>query len=344
MCIMISGIGGAVPENSLSNEAISASINTSPEWIRTRTGIQSRFHAGTGATTSALAAEAARNAIASSGTGDGIDMLLLATTTPDRLCPATAPKVAHLLGLGPISAVDVSAVCSGFIYALQLAAGVLAAGTAKRVLVIGAEIFSAILDPEDRTTFPIFGDGAGAMILEAGDVDHLIDVVTGSDGEFEALITRRGLGVEAHFDPAMDGREDAFFRMEGRTVFHKAVETMAHSLSALLRKNHVDIADLDFLVAHQANARILSTLGEELGLSPEKILISLDKFGNTSAASIPLGLADAAEGARLKPGDTIALTAFGGGLTWGSALLTWPNLPISRPVSRLTFPPSSPSR
>ncbi len=335
MGVIISGIGGAVPANEISNEAISERVDTTPDWIFARTGIRTRYHAGSGATTSGLAAEAARNAIISSGTDRNIDLVLLATTTPDRLCPATAPKVAYQLGLGSISAVDISAVCSGFIYALQLAVGALSAGMASRVLVIGAEIFSTILDPADRTTLPIFGDGAGALIVEIGDDQHVLDVSTGSDGGFEDLITISGRGVEAHFNAAMSGHDDPFFRMEGRTVFQMAVETMARSVSAILEKNCLDIDNLDLVVGHQANARILTTLGEQLGLSAEKIVISLDKFGNTSAASIPLALADAAGIGRVKPGNRIALTAFGGGLTWGSALIIWPHLAASPSITYL---------
>lgn len=335
MGVIISGLGGAVPANQISNETISKRVDTTPDWIFTRTGIRTRYHAGSSATTSGLAAEAAKNAIISSGSDQHIDLLLLATTTPDRLCPATAPKVAYQLGLGPISAVDISAVCSGFIYALQLAVGALSAGMANRVLVIGADIFSSILDPTDRTTLPIFGDGAGALIIENGNDEHVLDVSTGSNGGFEDLITIRGRGVEAHFNATMSGHDDPFFRMEGKIVFQMAVETMARSVSTILEKNRLNIADLDFVVGHQANARILTTLGEHLGLSTEKVIISVEKFGNTSAASIPLALADAANGGRFKPGNRIALTAFGGGLTWGSALIVWPLLAAPPSITTL---------
>ncbi len=327
MSVIISGIGGAAPKNEVSNEAISARVDTTPEWIHSRTGIVNRRHATAGMTTSGLAVEAGRNAIKASGSDRGVDMLLLATATPDRRCPATAPKVAAGLGLGPIPAVDVSAVCSGFIYGLQLAAGMVRAGMANRVLMIGADVFSAILDPDDRTTLPIFGDGAGAVIVERGGPQNLFDVATASDGAFEDLITIRGGGVEAHFNEAMPGRNDRFFRMEGKAVFQMAVTSMTRSVTAILESNGLTLEDIDLVVGHQANSRILAAIGEQLDLPPEKIQISLDKFGNTSAASIPLALIDAAQEQRLAPGDKIALTAFGGGLTWGAALLEWPALP-----------------
>lgn len=335
MGVIITGIGGAVPAKIVSNDDIAQVLDTTSEWISTRTGIQSRRHAEAGVTTSVLAVEAARNAIASSGSRLPIDMVLLATTTPDRACPATAPKVAARLGLGPVSACDVAAVCSGFIYALQLAVGAISARSASRVLVIGAETYSTILDPEDRATFPIFGDGAGAMIVESGEGADVLDVTTGSDGRFEDLITIRGGGSEARLHQAMLGRDDPYFRMEGRTVFAKAVDAMHSSLSDILRRNHLDVARLDFLVGHQANARILATLGEQLGIDPKKVVISLDRYGNTSAASIPLALADAASKSRFTSGSRIALTAFGGGISWGSALICWPDFPVTPAISEV---------
>lgn len=336
MGVIITGIGGAVPARAVSNAEIAKALDTTPDWISTRTGIQSRRHADAGVTTSVLAAEAARNAIASGGSSRPIDMLLLATTTPDRTCPATAPKVASRLGLGPVSACDVAAVCSGFIYALQLAVGAISARSASRILVIGAETYSTILDPNDRGTFPIFGDGAGAMIVEAGEGSDVLDVTTGSDGRFEDLITVRGGGSESRLNHSMIGREDHYFRMEGRTVFAKAVETMVTSLSDILSRNHLSVEALDFVVGHQANARILTALGEQLGIGPEKVVVSLDKYGNTSAASIPLALADAGGTSQFRSGSRIALTAFGGGVSWGSALIRWPKLAEAPAISQVT--------
>lgn len=335
MGVIITGIGGAVPANAVSNVAIAQGLDTTPDWISTRTGIQSRRHSDFGVTTSVLAVEAARNAIASSRSTRPIDMLLLATTTPDRTCPATAPKVAARLGLGPVSACDVAAVCSGFIYALQLAVGAISSRSASRVLVIGAETYSTLLDPNDRGTFPIFGDGAGAMIVEAGEGADVLDVTTGSDGRFEDLITVRGGGSEARLNHAMAGRDDPYFRMEGRTVFAKAVETMVGSLSDILKRNDVPVEAVDFVVGHQANARILTALGEQLGVEPEKVIVSLDRYGNTSAASIPLALADAAGRSQFRSGCRIALTAFGGGVSWGSALIRWPDLAETPVISQV---------
>lgn len=326
MGVTISGVGGAIPGNWVSNDALSQRVNTTNEWIVTRTGIGGRFHASEGMSTSDLAIAAAERAFDSAGSNRDVDLLLLATTTPDRRCPATAPKVAFRLGLGEIPALDISAVCSGFIYALQLAGGMLRSGQSRRALVIGADLFSTILDPADRTTLPIFGDGAGAVILEATDHDRLFDVQTGSDGSNEDLITIRGGGTAAHLNASLAGRDDPYFRMAGQAVFQKAVETMARSIKEVLQRNSMLASELDHLVAHQANLRILRLVGEMLDIANDKVVVALDRYGNTSAASIPLALADAHHRNLIAEGSKLALATFGGGLTWGAALVTWPTL------------------
>lgn len=326
MGVRIAGLGGALPPLEVTNEDLEKRLDTSTEWIVSRTGILKRYVVTEGICTSDLAAEAARAAIANAGPGDTIDLLILATTTPDRRCPATAPKVAEKLGLRGISAFDVNAVCSGFIYALQLGAASIKAGFSKRVLVIGADVFSAIINKEDRSTVPIFGDGAGAVVLAVSDVDEILDIETGSDGSLEELITIRAGGVESSVNNHAAHPDDIYFSMSGKEVFTRAITCMNNSVVGLLERNQISIHDVDCLVPHQANLRIIKTLADQLGLPHERAAVSLDKFGNTSAASIPLALTQACIERSLKAHDRVVLTAFGGGVTWGSALLRWPEL------------------
>jgi 3-oxoacyl-[acyl-carrier-protein] synthase-3 len=301
----------------VTNDDLARVLDTTGTWIRSRTGIEQRHVASPGMTTADLAVEAGLRALKSSGTGTA-DALILATTTPDRRCPATAPEVAARLGLGQAAAFDVSAVCSGFIYALAAAAGLIAAGTAGRVLVIGAETFTRLLDPADRTTRAIFGDGAGAVVLRAGDAGEpgaLGPFWLGSDGSGASLIT------------VPDG---GYFQMQGQPVYRRAIETMATSTARVLELAGLEVADIDWLVCHQANRRILAAVATRLGLPERACLSNIDTVGNTAAASIPLALADAAAGGALRAGDLVVLTAFGGGLTWGSALLRWAQIECGR--------------
>jgi 3-oxoacyl-[acyl-carrier-protein] synthase-3 len=322
-----------VPPQIVTNAALVERLNTSDEWIYTRTGIKQRHVTSPDLATSDLAVEAGRRALrsATNDGGGGADMVVLATVTPDHPCPATAPDVATRLGLGHVPAFDISAVCTGFVYALGVAAGAIAGGLAARVLVIGADTFTTILNPTDRDTAVIFGDGAGAVVLRAGDADEpgaLRGFDLGSDGELRDLITipdggsrQRASGRPA--DPAA-----SYFTMRGKEVFKHALQRMACSAQAVVQRTGWGIGDVDWLVGHQANARILHAIADQIGLARDKVVLNIDRVGNTSAASIPLALTDFA--GSIKAGDRVVLTAFGGGLTWGSTALVWPGLEVAR--------------
>jgi 3-oxoacyl-[acyl-carrier-protein] synthase-3 len=321
---VVEGLGVHVPPRIVTNDELSRTLDTNDEWIRTRTGIAQRHWADPGTSTADLATEAGARALKSAGAGE-CDAVIVATMTPDRICPATAPEVAARLGLPHVAAFDVGAVCTGFVYALATATGLIAAGIAGRVLVIGAEVMSAVLDPDDRSSTVIFGDGAGALVLRAGEPDELGAVGPfdlGSDGEGADLIEIPAGGSRMPTGRDQPDRTQHYFRMDGREVYRHAIPRMVESSRAVLAKAGMKIADVDRLVGHQANARILNAVGERLGVPPERCTVNIDRFGNTSGATIPLALADAG----LVAGDRVLLTAFGGGLTWGSALLTWPDL------------------
>ncbi|MFI0353843.1 beta-ketoacyl-ACP synthase III [Actinomadura sp. 9N407] len=325
---VLSGVGGHVPGRAVSNEELAERLDTSDEWIRSRTGIERRHFAAPGTATSDLAVAAGERALKSSREGTA-DAVVVATTTPDRPCPATAPAVAARLGLTGAAAYDVGAVCTGFVYALASASGLIATGVAERVLVIGAETYSGILDPLDRSTSVIFGDGAGAVVLRAGEPDEPGAVGPfdlGSDGGGRDLITVRAGGAEQRLSGREPAPADRYFAMEGKEVFWNAVVRMAASSRAVLGRAGLDTGGIDWLVGHQANLRILRSLATELGVPAERNLGNIAEVGNTAAASIPLALADAHAAGTLAAGDRVLLTAFGGGLTWGSALLTWPDL------------------
>ena len=336
---VITGIGSALPSRVVTNEELSSRLDTSDEWIRSRTGIRARHVIDPGMATSDLGVAAGEAALKSAEAPE-VDAVLLATTTPDRPCPATAPDIASRLGLGVVPAFDISAVCSGFVYGLAVEGGLVAGGIARSVLVIGADTYSTILNPEDRNTTPIFGDGAGAVVLRAGTADELgalgpFDL--GSDGALADLITvpAGGSRQRSSPDPVPDG--DRYFQMQGPKVFKNAVLRMAASARKVLARAGWELSDVDHLVAHQANSRILEELAGQLELSADRVVSNIADVGNTSAASIPLALVDAAQAGRLHPGQRVLLTAFGGGLTWGSTLLRWPDI---RAVSQL--PDTSP--
>ncbi|MEU5115508.1 beta-ketoacyl-ACP synthase III [Streptomyces longwoodensis] len=342
---VLCGLGGSLPERIVSNEELAEQLDTSDRWIRTRTGIGQRHVVAPGQSTSDLAVAAGARALASARATAGqaddgadlvdlVDLVVLATSTPDRPCPATAPDVAHRLGLGHVPSFDVSAVCTGFVYALATAASMITAGIAGRALVIGADTFSTILDPADRTTRAIFGDGAGAVVLRAGDSGEpgaLLGFDLGSDGSGADLITVRAGGSRQRSVPGPAAEGEEFFTMDGRPVFTRAVLDMSRSSQSLLERVGWNAAEVDKVVAHQANIRILNAVGEQLGLEEKQIVANLDRVGNTVAASIPLALRDAVAGGELQPGHRVLLTGFGGGLTWGSAALVWPELETGRP-------------
>ncbi|MFJ8669521.1 beta-ketoacyl-ACP synthase III [Streptomyces sp. NPDC093600] len=316
---VLTGLGTCLPERIVTNEDLAGRLDTSHEWIHSRTGIARRHVADPGTSTADLAAAAGRAALESAGRSD-CDLVVVATTTPDRACPATAPAVASALGLTGAGAFDLSAVCSGFVYGLSVAAAMITAGTSRSALVIGAERYSAIVDPEDRGTAVIFGDGAGAVLLEGGDADvpgAVLRTELGSDGTGNELIT---------VPPG-----ERYLRMQGREVYTRAVPTMVESARRIAESVGWRPEDIDAFVGHQANLRILESVAKRLGMPPGGLITNIEDVGNTAAASIPLALAQAADQGRLQRGDRVVLTAFGGGLTWGSAALHWPDV---RPVHR----------
>lgn len=312
------GTGAALPVQAVSNVELSERVETSDEWIVERTGIRSRHIAGAGETTSTLATEAARQALAAAGLEPAdIGLIILATCTPDQTFPATATIVQDRLGCHGGIAFDVGAVCSGFLYALSVADAMLKTGAAQRALVIGAETMSRILDWEDRTTCVLFGDGAGAIVLEARDVAEDGPGVLASrlhaDGAHNELLYVDG-------GPSTTGTV-GHIRMKGREVFRHAVVNLAEVLGEVLDDCGLAADDLDWVVPHQANQRILDATARKLGLSPDKVIMTVDRHANTSAASVPLALDTAIRDGRIKPGQLVMLEAMGGGFTWGASLL-----------------------
>ena len=319
---VIKGVGAALPEKILTNAEIAARIDTNDEWITQRTGIKQRHVAADGEKTSDLATRAAQAALLNAGLGiEAIDAIIVATTTPDETFPATATRVQSNLGMHRGFAFDVQAVCSGFIYALTVADQMIRGGLVRKVLVIGAETMSRLLDWNDRTTCILFGDGAGAVVLQAesgkGDLTDrgILSSHLFSDGRQHDLLYVNG-------GPSTT-KTVGSIKMQGREVFRHAVDHMADVVLHALGENGLSVADLDWLVPHQANLRILQATADKLSLPMEKIIVTVDKHGNTSAASIPLALASAVAEGRFKPGQLLALEALGGGFTWGAVLLRW---------------------
>ncbi len=321
---VVCGLGTYLPPRVVTNDELAQHLGTCDEWIRSRTGIRRRHVIAPGSATSTLAVEAGHRALKSARC-ERADAVIVATSTPDRPCPATAPEVASRLGLAGAAAFDLGAVCAGFVYALAAGAGLIGAGIATRVLVIGADTFSTICDPADRTTRAVFGDGAGAVVLRRGEHAEpgaLGPFDLGSDGELAGLITvpAGGSRQRAHGRPAPAA--DHYFTMQGKPVFMQAVLRMTESAQRVLHHAGWDVGEVDRFVGHQANARILTALGERLGLPGQRIVSNIDRVGNTAAASIPLALADG----DLRAGHKVLLTSFGGGLAWGSTVLHWPDL------------------
>jgi 3-oxoacyl-[acyl-carrier-protein] synthase-3 len=327
---VLAGLGTWLPPRVVSNAELATRLDTSDEWIRSRTGIRQRHVIDAGMSTSDLAVEAGWRALKSSGLDGaegGVDAIVLATTTPDRPCPATAPEVASGLGLAGIAAFDVGAVCAGFVYALAIGTGLIGAGIADSVLVVGADTYSTILDPQDRSTVAIFGDGAGAAVLRAGTHDELgalgpFDL--GSDGDLAELIMIPAGGSRQRGSGRAATDAEHYFTMRGKTVFRHAVERMAGSSSRALAGAGWSVGDVDRFACHQANSRILTALVDRMGLPADRALVNIDRVGNTATASIPLLLADAVADAELRPGDRVLITSFGGGLAWGSTTVRWP--------------------
>ncbi|WP_226698992.1 beta-ketoacyl-ACP synthase III [Qipengyuania gaetbuli] len=314
---VITGSGSALPANCVTNADLAERVDTSDEWIVERTGIRQRYIAAEGETTSTLATQAARRAIEDAGVDAAeIGLIVLATATPDHTFPATATQVQNALGCNGCVAFDVQAVCSGFLYALGTAESLLRTGMAKKALVIGAETFSRILDWEDRTTCVLFGDGAGAVVLEARDVAEdgpgILSTKLHADGAHCDLLYVDG-------GPSTTG-EVGKLRMKGREVFRHAVVNLADVLREVLVDAGAQAADIDWVVPHQANARILDATARKLDLPAEKVVVTVDQHANTSAASVPLAFDVARRDGRIKEGDLVMFEAMGGGFTWGASL------------------------
>jgi 3-oxoacyl-[acyl-carrier-protein] synthase III len=315
------GCGAYLPERIITNSELASRLDTSDEWIRQRTGIGERRVAAPDELTSDLAYYAAEQALAGAGmNGCDLDLLVLATATPDNTFPATATKVQARLGMTRGAAFDVQAVCAGFIFALSVADNALRLGQARTALVIGAETFSRILDWEDRGTCVLFGDGAGAVLLKAVSSStpggrFILSNHLHSDGRHYGILYVDG-GPSAT-------RSTGHLRMEGREVFRQAVQHLSEVVDEALRANDLSASDIDWLVPHQANSRIIDGMGRKLGLSPDKIVMTIERHANTSAASIPLALGAAVDDGRIKPGNLVLMEALGGGLTWGASLVRW---------------------
>jgi 3-oxoacyl-[acyl-carrier-protein] synthase-3 len=314
---VVLGVGSALPERQVTNEELAEQVDTSDEWIVERTGIRTRYVAGEGETTASLAADASRRALEHAGVAaEEIDLIVLATATPDQTFPSSATKVQAALGIDDCIAFDVHAVCTGFLYALSVADSMLRSGNAKTALVIGSETFSRILDWEDRATCVLFGDGAGALVLQAEEGEGgILSTKLHADGRHNDLLFVDG-------GPSTTGTVGKL-RMKGREVFRHAVVNLADVLNEVLESAGLTAAEVDWVVPHQANARILDATAKKLGLPPEKVIVTVDRHANTSAASVPLALDVAVRDGRIKRGDVVVLEAMGGGFTWGAAALRY---------------------
>jgi 3-oxoacyl-[acyl-carrier-protein] synthase III len=314
----ITGTGSYLPKKILTNKDLETMVDTTDEWIFTRTGIRERHLAAEGEFTSDMAFEAAKNAIMSAGiTANDVDLIIVATTTPDKVFPSVATMLQRKLGIAGCPAFDVQAVCSGFVYALATADNFIKAGAAKCALVLGAETFSRIVDYTDRSNCILWGDGAGAVILQVGESDSneklgVISTHLHADGNYENML---------HVPRSQTAQDTV--TMEGNAVFKMAVNTLDQIVDETLAANDMRKSDIDWLVPHQANIRILQATAKKLDMSMDRVVVTVDKHGNTSAASIPLALDVAVRDGRIKRGDVILMEAFGGGFTWGSALIKY---------------------
>jgi len=318
-------IGAYVPKKILSNEDLSTMVDTSDEWITKRTGIKERHIAAEEEFTSDMGVKAAELALERSGVAKAdIDMVVCATISPDYFCmPSTATIISTKLGLGNVTAFDISAACTGFVYILSIAKAFIESGMKKNVLIIGAEKLSAITDYSDRGTCILFGDGAGSAVISATDNkdEAIIDVHTGADGEYaDLLMTPNGGSGSAH-DALGQEASSCFMQMKGNETFKVAVRTLTKDVVEILKENNIQSDEIKHFVPHQANYRIIKAVGDALKLKEEQVVLTVAKYGNTSGASIPMAINDIYESGRLQKGELMLLDAFGGGLTWGSALV-----------------------
>ena len=315
----IVGVGGYLPEKILTNKQLSMRIETSDEWITERTGIKERRIASDKETTSTLGIEAAKNALKNANiSAKYIDLIVVATATPDNTFPATATLIQSGLGIKKGYAYDVQAVCSGFIYGLELADNAIRLGKSSHALVIGAETFSRILDWNDRSTCVLFGDGAGAVVLKSTEqlsTNFILSNHLYSDGDYKEMLYVDG-------GPSISDNV-GFLKMDGGSVFKHAVKNISSAITDALDNNNMSIKDVDWFVPHQANSRILDAVSKKIGIDNDKIIVTVDKHANTSAASIPLALCEAVSINKIKSGDIVLLAAMGGGFTWGSSIIRW---------------------
>ncbi|MGQ7275320.1 beta-ketoacyl-ACP synthase III [Marinobacter sp. V034] len=315
----ITGTGSYLPENVVTNKDLERTVDTTDQWIRERTGIEQRHVALKDQTTVDLAEVASRRAIEAAGLSpEEIDLIVFATSTPDKIFPSSACILQARLGIHGCPAFDIQAVCSGFVYALATADKFVKTGTSQKVLVVGAEVFSRIVNWKDRGTCVLFGDGAGAVVLEASEETGILSTHLHADGQYEELL-HVPCGISNNFDQVMAG--NAFIEMKGNEVFKVAVNTLGQIVDETLSANQMQKSDIDWLVPHQANLRIISATAKKLNMSMDQVVVTVNKHGNTSAASIPLALDVAVRDGRINRNDVILLEAFGGGFTWGAALV-----------------------
>jgi 3-oxoacyl-[acyl-carrier-protein] synthase-3 len=316
--VTITGLGAYVPERVVTNDELAQMVDTSDEWIIERTGIRERRIAADSQALSDLSMPAARHALEQAGSdGTDIDLLIVATVTPDMMFPSTSAILADQLGAKDAAAYDLSAGCTGFMYALAQAYGMVASGLSRRALVVGGDVLSRILDWTDRSTVVLFGDGAGAVVLEPSEETGFLAFELGADGGGGEHLWLPGSGSRRFEDP------DRLVKMNGREVFKFATRVLVSSAEAVLEQNGMSIEDVDVYVPHQANVRIIDHATKKLGIPSERVVVNVDRYGNTSSGSIPLALADAQAGGRLRPGSLVLMTGMGAGLTWGSALMRW---------------------
>lgn len=319
----IIGVGSYLPQRRLTNADLERMVETSDEWILSRTGISERRIVAEGEATSDMAAMAGARALADAGADPGhVDLLIVATSTPDMLMPSAAALAQTKMGLS-CPAVDVNAACTGFIYALQLGASAIESGRARKVLVIGADTMSSIVDFTDRSTCILFGDGAGAVLLRASKEPGVLGIHLGADGSEVDMLKVPAGGSASPCTPERMAAHEQFIVMNGTEIFKFAVRRIPQVTKQALRESHLTVEDIDWLVPHQANQRIIDTIAQRLGLSQEHVVSTIRETGNTSAASIPLAIDALYTGGRLRPGQILALVGFGAGLTWGAAIVRW---------------------
>jgi 3-oxoacyl-[acyl-carrier-protein] synthase-3 len=317
----ITGTGGYLPEKTLTNHDLEKIMDTTDSWIRDRTGIYKRHIAAGGETTCDLAEVAATRAMEAAGkTPRQIDLIVFATTTPDRVFPSTACLLQQRLDIHGTAAFDIQAVCTGFVYALAVADKFIKTGAAKCALVVGAETLSRIVNWNDRGTAILFGDGAGAVVLEASDEPGILSTHLHADGSYEHLLTVPS-GISQGYEHVQAG--EAYVQMQGNEVFKMAVNTLGRIVDETLAFNNMEKSEVDWLIPHQANIRIIQATAKKLKMSMDRVVVTVDEHGNTSAASVPLALDVAIRDGRIKRGEALLLEAFGGGFTWGSALIKY---------------------